>query len=139
MKSFIYYFLQFTYGILMNVIGLLAFLITICFTHNVHRHYHSFYTTTKKQFGGISLGIFVIVCNDSDYLLNHEFGHSYQNIMFGPLFVFVVAIPSLIRAGYFNYRTSKGLPNKEYDSIWFEGQATRIGTKVYEKWRNRNA
>lgn len=132
MKSFIYYLLQFTYGILMNAIGSIVFIIVVCFTHNVQRHYHSIVTITEHQFGGLSLGIFTIASSNSDYILNHELGHSYQNIMFGPLFPFIVAIPSVIR---YWYREIKK-PTTSYDSIWFEGQATRIGTKVYNNWKN---
>ena len=60
----------------------------------------------------------------------HEFGHSLQNLIFGPLFPFIVAIPSVIRCQYQNYRSKKGLPNKEYDSIWFEFQASSLGHKA---------
>lgn len=48
--------------------------------------------------------------------------------MMGPLFIFIVAIPSACRYHYQNYRSSKGLPNEDYDAIWFEGTATKWGT-----------
>jgi hypothetical protein len=52
------------------------------------------------------------------------------------LFPFIVAIPSAIRYHYQNYRSSKGLSNKEYDAIWFEGMATKWGTKAINKIEN---
>jgi len=140
MKSFIYYLLQVTYGILMNVIGILVFTVVVCFTHNIHRHYHSFYTITKTQFGGLSLGIFTISSTTSEQTLSHELGHSYQNIIFGPLFPFVVAIPSVIRYWYCTIAESKGkkFARDWYDSIWFEGTATRWGHAIYMKWSDKH-
>lgn len=65
----------------------------------------------------------------------HESGHGIQNIMFGPLMPFIVSIPSCIRYWYREYLVRSGkkkyyeLP--EYDSIWFEGMATRLGEKYF--------
>lgn len=136
MKSFIYYLLQFTYGILMNAIGLIVFLITICFTHNVQKNVHSFYTTISKMTAGFSLGIFCFVGkNSSQYLINHETGHTYQNIIFGPLMLILVDIPSVIR--YWYRKGKKNLKTGYYD-IWFEKQASDLGTKAYEKWSQKH-
>ncbi len=42
---------------------------------------------------------------------------------------FVVGIPSMIRYWYreLKYNRKGKVPPTSYDSIWFEGQATRIG------------
>jgi hypothetical protein len=52
--------------------------------------------------------------------------------MFGVLFPFIIAIPSVIR--YWNYQrkiknhSGEGrLELPPYDDVWFEGQATRLG------------
>jgi hypothetical protein len=48
----------------------------------------------------------------------------------------VVALPSLIRSRYRAYLTEKkGVAPRAlapYDSIWFEGQATRLGKEIVE-------
>jgi hypothetical protein len=59
----------------------------------------------------------------------HEFGHTFQNCLLGPLMPFVVSLPSAIRYWiiYFKY-DRKGLTCPyEYDSIWFEDAATQCG------------
>jgi hypothetical protein len=58
-----------------------------------------------------------------------------QNLIWGPLFPFVIAIPSAIRYWYRELKYyRKGLyPDTDYDSIWFEGQATKWGNKVYNR------
>lgn len=65
----------------------------------------------------------------SDYLRSHECGHGLQNIILGPLFPFVIAIPSAIKYQYYNRCYKNEKETRPYDSIWFEGQATRWGQK----------
>lgn len=62
----------------------------------------------------------------------HEFGHTFQNCLLGPLFPFLVAIPSATRYWIqeIRCRKGKGHLNKPYDSIWFELSATDIGTEI---------
>ena len=105
-------------------------------------HYHTFhgrwYKIIGNGWGGVSLGCFFLCGEDcqTDYLMSHECGHGLQNIIFGPLFPFLIAIPSAIRYWYQEIRYKKGLPNKSYDAIWFEGQATNWGQKyiLTNKW-----
>lgn len=83
-----------------------------------------------KNWGGISIGRTIITDDEpTEDILDHEFGHSIQNAMFGFLFPFIVAIPSVIRywKREIDYKKGKELP--PYDSIWFEGQATSLGKK----------
>lgn len=62
----------------------------------------------------------------------HEMGHSFQNALLGPLFPFVVAIPSAIRWNYLNLKYwRKGQDGPDYDRIWFEGAATVAGTVLF--------
>lgn len=127
----------------MSLIGLITALICIIFLKGkVHRNGFTFIVEVGGNWGGINLGCvslcggYTTVCPNENWFQHtrrHEFGHSLQNLIFGPLFPFIVAIPSAIRYHYQNYRSSKGLPNKEYDAIWFEGMATKWGTKIIDK------
>ena len=127
----------------MSLIGLITALICIIFLKGkVHRNGFTFIVEAGGNWGGINLGCvslcggYTTVCPNENWFQHtrrHEFGHSLQNLIFGPLFPFIVAIPSAIRYHYQNYRSSKGLPNKEYDAIWFEGMATKWGTKIIDK------
>lgn len=66
----------------------------------------------------------------------HESGHGLQNIMLGVLMPFLVSIPSMIRCWYRELIIRSGkkkysdLP--DYDAIWFEGWATRLGEKHFK-------
>jgi hypothetical protein len=135
MKPFnktLYYTLNWTWGIIMNIIGAIAALVMLCTGHKPHRHAGSIYFEHGKGWGGVDLGCFFI-CSEgsSESLKNHEYGHSLQNAIWGPLFPFVIAIPSAVRYWLINLKVIKV---KNYDDIWFEGQATEWGTKTKPEW-----
>lgn len=142
----LYWIGQLTWGIVMSLIGLITALICIIFLKGkVHKNGFTFIVEVGGNWGGLNLGCvslcggYTTVCPDENWFQHtrrHEFGHSLQNLIFGPLFPFIVAIPSAIRYHYQNYRSSKGLPNKEYDAIWFEGTATKWGIKTINKIEN---
>lgn len=92
------------------------------------------FKVNAKGWGGVSLGLVTIVTEPtSQHTLNHEFGHTFQNCWWGPLFPFVIAIPSMIRCGLWS-RIEDRRPGARYDDIWFEGQATKLGNKYRESW-----
>ena len=143
MKKVLYWIIQLTWGALMTIPGLLVTGFCILFLKGkVHKNGWSYIVEIGGNWGGLDLGA-VALCggyttktpdeNWFQHTRRHEFGHSFQNIIWGPLFPFVIALPSAIRYHYQNARSKKGLPNKEYDAIWFEGQATRWGTKAIAK------
>ena len=143
MKKVLYWIIQLTWGALMTIPGLLVTGFCILFLKGkVHKNGWSYIVEIGGNWGGLDLGA-VALCggyttktpdeNWFQHTRRHEFGHSFQNIIWGPLFPFVIALPSAIRYHYQNARSKKGLPNKEYDAIWFEGQATRWGTAMIAK------
>lgn len=133
MKKVLFWFWQFTWGILDNLLGVIVFLILIL-KHKPKRFHEMIYFEVGKNWGGVNFGWVAVVCrNPTDHLLRHEHGHFIQNLIFGPLFWFIVAIPSAIRYWYREYLTrvkdKKYSDLPDYDSIWFEGQATKFGYK----------
>lgn len=135
MKKLIYYILQWTWGLPMTFIGLLVFCICKIYQCRHYWYRNAICIVLPGDFDGLELGMFFLRGKWSVGLCEHEYGHSIQNLWWGPLFPFVIAIPSAIRYWYrkfymkFIYKnTRKKLP--DYDSIWFEGQATRLGTKA---------
>lgn len=83
------------------------------------------YVVSKKMRGGISLGNYIILSysykNKKYYqkVWDHEFGHTRDSKMFGPLYLIVIGLPSLIWAwlygtvikpttnGYYKFYTEK--------------------------------
>ncbi len=141
----LYYILNFTWGLLANVVGGLVFLCllpwrlaskTNVFLGAIESDL-TFYThkiNEVRQYWGFSLGVFIFICMagcTNDGLKAHEVGHTCQNAILGPLDLFVVEIPSAIR--YWHrialQRRGKRLQTA-YDDIWFEGSATKTGATV---------
>jgi hypothetical protein len=190
----IYWLLQCTWGIIMTLIGGVAALVVMALGYKPRTLGPNVYFVIGHNWGGVNFGPFFFCCEEADaHTLYHEAGHGLQNIMWGPLFPFIIAIPSVVRywVRLMPTRLKKGLFNAffllisfvvltglilltgpwlhlhwltigleflrgyfllvslwltlfeipkydccvvpEYDSIWFEGQATKLGTKVYEK------
>lgn len=131
----LFYFLNFTWGIIMNIFGFIGAGVMLALGKKPFNHAGSITFRIGHYWGGVSLGIFSFVSEEAgEHTLNHEFGHAIQNAVLGPFFPFVIAIPSFIRYWRFVYNDKNDIPNKPYDSIWFEGSATELGTKIAKKW-----
>ena len=75
--------------------------------------------------GGISLGNIVFVGSKYELTVRHEYGHQLQSKLLGPLYLFVIGIPSIVWAGIYG-SIIKETPNGYY--------------KFYtEKWANKLA
>ena len=128
-RKWLYYLLNCTWGILMTAIGAIALLIMLPFARP-SAFCRMACINVGKKWGGISLGLTFIRDTTSWNVLScHEYGHSYQNAIFGPFMLFVVTIPSAIRYWYryFKYDRKGKIPPTAYDDIWFERSATEIG------------
>jgi hypothetical protein len=133
-----FYLLSFTWGLLMNVIGFIIAGVLLCLGYKPKKWGPGIYFNVGKNWGGVSFGmVFITDSGDHTHTKNHEFGHAIQNCFFGPAMPFVVSIPSAIRYWYWEFKYyRKGLtPPTDYDSIWFEGDATKLGYEYIEKWR----
>lgn len=141
MKSkFWYNFLSFTWGIILTTIGGLVGLVLLLCGKRPKRHGGCLYFTVGGKWGGLELGRIFVCGKDnewSDHLKNHEFGHSFQNAWWGPLYIFVIWIPSALRYWYrvIRYESKGKTPPTDYDSIWFEGQATALGNEYIEYYK----
>ena len=137
----LFYLLSFTWGILTTLIGLLALLAVITFTNKKQKIVkvvagRIVVCLPHANFGGISMGIVLIVSEFYPPLVKHELGHTIQNMLFGPLFIFIVGIPSGIRYHFFDQLSRRHYrkygTNLLYDAAWFEGQATSLGNKYFK-------
>lgn len=129
-SEWLYYFIQFTWGLLANLLGGIIAIVLICCRFQPYWYGRNWGFALPIN-SGMSLGIFFFGPeNASTHLKNHEHGHSIQNFYFGPLFLGMIAIPSVVRFWIREIMTRKGKkPKTKYDDIWFEGQATKTGDK----------
>ena len=110
LKKILYWVLSFTWGLIPTLIGCFAALVLLCKKQKPTKYKNGYYYKIGTGWGGINLGPISIVNKyPSESILQHEYGHSLQNIYFGPLYVFLIAIPSVIRC--------KLIDNLEIDNV----------------------
>lgn len=136
LKAVLFWLVSLTWGLPLTLFGAICALALLVTGHAPHRFHYFIYFEVGESWGGFEGGPFMVVCRTATLRTKqHEAGHGLQNIMLGVFMPFIVSIPSMCRYWYreFLVRTGKKLPWQlpEYDSIWFEGWATRLGTKYY--------
>ena len=133
-----FYTLSFTWGIIMSLVGSLVALVLLIAGYRPKRWGHCWYFEVGKGWGGLELGPFFLTSeNPSKHTRNHEHGHGFQNCKYGPGMV-VISIMSACRYWYreFKYHRKGLTPPTKYDDIWFEGDATKLGTEFMEATHN---
>lgn len=98
LKTIGFWFIQCTWGLITTVIGAIATLALIIIGKKPKHIGPVVYIETGRGWGGVSLGGFFFCGeNSAKELKLHECGHTLQNLLLGPLFPFLVAIPSATR------------------------------------------
>jgi hypothetical protein len=139
-NKYLFYFLSFTWGLPMTLIGCIVAAVLLVLGYKPKKWGYCYYFEVGENWGGLELGVFFLVDKaSSKHTKSHEHGHGFQNCWFGPLMPFVVSIPSAIRYWYREYLVRSGkkkyseLP--DYDSVWYEGQASKLGNRFID-WYN---
>ncbi len=146
MKIFLYWLWQCTWGILQTSLGFILFLLNI---RNRHFIYHGAVVTEWNSKSSMSVGMFVFVTEEpyfyeklkdeytmaelSERLLIHEYGHTIQSLILGPLYLIVMGIPSTLW-GFLPFcadmRKNKSV---SYFAFFTERWANYLGEKVTGK------
>ena len=129
-----------TWGLPLTLLGYLVAVVLKAMGYEPREWGGATYFVVGEGWGGVSFGPVIVICSDydTDYVKNHEFGHSIQNYYFGPFAPLLVNIPSFLRAAYRELLVMSG--NKEYselpdyEDIWFESQATELGYEYIKYW-----
>jgi hypothetical protein len=113
-----------------NLLGLLAVLFTgVTIPIDIRGKRVSWPSTfiylSEKMKGGISLGQYVVLepkCFNDEKSWNHERGHHLQSMILGPLYLFIIGLPSLLWAAWWN-------PKRPRSYYWFytERWADKLG------------
>ena len=132
MMQFLFVFVQFSWGIIQNIAGLIGFLI-LAPTHK-HETYHNAVVTyvSAKNFGGVSMGMFIFMNPDKSEEWKHdtrihEYGHCFQSILLGPLYLIVIGLPSSIWCNFPVFTKMRREKNISYYWLFCEGWANIWG------------
>ncbi len=148
-RAILFYAWQFTYAILQNIAGIVMFIIYKSKGAESEMFHNAVITyIDKKHFGGVSLGIFIFINKNTSGdkrhdVKIHEYGHTVQSLILGPLWLFVIALPSVIWCNLPVFVKMRKEKNVSYYRFYCEGWANMCGlfaTKdrfLTEEFRNR--
>ena len=148
---FIYFLIQWSWGILQTLLGSIVLLLNI---KNKHYWYHGALVTAWKAKSSVSLGMFVFVTDEpyfyeklkdtyskqelSNRLLVHEYGHTVQSLILGPLYLIVMGIPSTLWGFLPNLNKKRKEQQISYFAFFTEKWANVLERKLQVKslWNN---
>ena len=140
MKRILFLVWQFTWGLPQNLIGLIAFLSKrkTCEYKRFGQSIITYVPVTEKPFGGVSLGMFIFVNPErpKDWLHDteiHEYGHTIQSLILGPLYFIVVGFPSVVWCNWKKAIKWREDNDKSYYWLYCEGWANTLGRRVSGK------
>ena len=141
MNRILYRICQCTWGIFQTLLGFAVYM--MCGGCE-HFNYHGSIVTIWKMRSSVSLGMFVFITSEpffapkfegqfsaeelSERLLVHEYGHTIQSMILGPLYLLVIGIPSMLW-GFLGgkRRREKQIP---YGAFFTERWANRLGERA---------
>lgn len=84
-----------------------------------------------KQDAGLSMGMFIFLPRGSSRpLLVHEYGHTVQSLLLGPLYLPLVVVPSVLWAGIPGLRRLRARKNYSYYRFYTERWANLLTSRV---------
>ena len=138
----VYWLLQLSWGLIQNVVGFGIFLVLHILDFKREKHfYHGAIVTMWKYPFSMGCGMWIFLGHKGknvEKVLVHEYGHTIQSIILGPLFMPVVAIPSLTWAFtpvFVKYRRKTGYL---YTDFYCEAWANNLGKLIIKKEPIRN-
>ncbi len=133
-KKFLFYFIQWTWGLPVNAVGGLAFLICKMRGNRTEKFENAYITYLNWNAGGLSLGLFLFIKDDfwnRSWIYDtriHEYGHTWQCLVLGPFYWPVIGLPSAIwYHGFEGYRRRK---NISYYAFYPEKWANYCGQRA---------
>ena len=146
MKTVFYVICQCTWGVLQTLLGAFFFLAHI---REKHYFYHGAIVTGWSYPNSASLGLFLFIADPQksdkkekknssldelpERLLLHEYGHTIQSLILGPLYLPFMALPSALWCSLPYCKKKRERKGISYYSFFPEKWADRLGEKVLGK------
>ncbi len=140
--AYVYYPLQWTWGIIQNVVGLVIY---VANSGRTRFRYGRSFGTFWKRYDSMSMGMFIFlaqnleVCDLEDensvgsQVAVHEYGHTFQSLALGPFYLPVISMVSGIWCMipfFVKMREKKGI---SYYILYTERWANHLGRRVTKR------
>ena len=120
---------QVLWGMPQNALG--AMLYACLLRRRRHYAYRSAYVTEWTLDSGLSLGMFIFVPRGCPHtLVVHEYGHTLQSLILGPLYLVAIVAPSLVWAGVPTLRRYRASHDYSYYRFYCERWANLLSRRV---------
>lgn len=143
----VYFLIQCSWGLPQTILG---FLLYLNYYKQPHTFYHGSILTKWNRSDGVSLGLFIFIPNESDLALLkgrdkkrfeencarmsvHEYGHTYQSLILGPLYLLTIGLVSFSWARLPRYQKMRKKYGVPYSFCWTEQWANDLGEKILKK------
>lgn len=128
----VYILLQLTWGLPQSLVGLLILLLVRA--ERCERFCGAVVTEWEME-AGLSMGLFIFMprCFPEERrgrLLLHEYGHTLQSLLLGPLYLPMVALPSVLWANLPQFRKLRRERGVSYYDVYPEKWADHLGEKA---------
>ncbi len=142
--SVIYYLLQWTWGIVQNLVGLImrAYVLSKDGNKDSFKFYGAQVTEWNKGHGSMGMGMFIFLGHKGEEsekeVLVHEYGHTWQSALLGPLYLLVIGLPSFTWAFlpcFVKLRKKKGIKYVDfYPESWANAWGSAVTGLPAPKW-----
>lgn len=130
MRRVLYILLQCTWGLPQTLLGAVIFLLHL---RRGHYFYHGVIVSEWGMHDSASIGLFVFI-GERDAacrpLLVHEYGHTLQSLLLGPLYLLLIALPSTVWLHLPCFRRMRRKKHLSYYTFYTESWANCWGEKV---------
>lgn len=143
MNRLLYIVWQYTWGLLQNLAGgtIYAFYRLRGCPHFAYQGALAVIWPVRS--GSMSLGRFLFLHESyrpgDRALLAHEYGHTIQSLILGPLYLFVIGLPSLLWAGLPVFQRRRHDRHVSYYSFYPEKWANALGARFARPRRDPEA
>ena len=132
MKKILFRIWQWTWGFPQSLLGLVFRLV---YRDCPRSEYHNAVVTHWHKGGSMGVGMYLFLGTGGDdehkaQVLVHEFGHSVQSLILGPLFLPIMGIPSFLWANLKPCRKLRREKGVSYYSFYPESNANWLGRLV---------
>ena len=132
MKRVAFILIQALWGFPQTLLGLVLYGVN---RKKGHVRFHGALVVPWRHRGSVSLGPFIFLSNkvNDEFVSNlvvHEYGHCIQSLIFGPAYLLVIGIPSLIWGEWPALRKKREDYELPYFTFFTERFANYLGRKV---------
>ena len=128
-KRYLFTLIQWTWGFPQTLLGTVFYVVL---HKNKHGIFHGATVTYWRNESSLSLGKYIFM-SESEYdnagdgfLIRHEYGHCIQSLILGPLYLFIVGIPSVTWCNLALFKRYRNRRGKSYYEFLPEKNANNL-------------